>query len=107
MSPVKPLEPARLRRCCNPETFTFETTAELEELTEIIGQARGVEAVRFGMDMRQEGYNLFVLGPPAIGKHALVRQFLEQEAAGYPGCRTGRREVRGIYHTVLVTSDRQ
>ena len=84
MSPVKPLEPARLRRCCDPEMFTFETTAELEDLTELIGQARAVEAVRFGIGMRQEGYNLFVLGPPGIGKHALVRQFLEQEASTKP-----------------------
>lgn len=84
MSAIKPLEPAMLRRRCDPESFSFETTAELEELTEIVGQARAVEAVRFGIDIRREGYNLFVLGPPGIGKHSLVRQFLEQEVGAKP-----------------------
>jgi lon-related putative ATP-dependent protease len=84
MSAIKPLEPAMLRRHCDPESFSFETTAELEELTEIVGQARAVEAVRFGIDIRREGYNLFVLGPPGIGKHSLVRQFLEQEVGAKP-----------------------
>ncbi|HXV99913.1 MAG TPA: Lon-like protease helical domain-containing protein [Anaerolineae bacterium] len=84
MNSFKPLEPAMLRRYCDPETFTFGTTAELEDLTEIIGQARAVGAVRFGIGIRREGYNLFVLGPPGIGKHSLVRQFLEQEATTKP-----------------------
>lgn len=84
MSAIKPLQPAMLRRHCDPESFSFETTAELEELTEIVGQARAVEAVRFGIDIRREGYNLFVLGPPGIGKHSLVRQFLEQEVGAKP-----------------------
>ncbi|MCK6627623.1 MAG: AAA family ATPase [Anaerolineae bacterium] len=84
MNTVKPLEPALLRRRCDPESFGFETTAELEDLTEIIGQTRAVEAVRFGIGMRQEGYNLFVLGPPGIGKHSLVQQFLEQEVVSKP-----------------------
>ncbi|MBI1877330.1 MAG: AAA family ATPase, partial [Chloroflexi bacterium] len=79
MRTIKPLEAAMLRRRCDPGSFAFATTAELEDLTEIIGQARAVEAVRFGIGMRREGYNLFVLGPPGIGKHSLVRQFLEQE----------------------------
>jgi lon-related putative ATP-dependent protease len=84
MSAIKPLEAAVLRRRCEPESFDFTTTAELEALTDIIGQARAVEAVRFGIGMRREGYNLFVLGPPGIGKHSLVRQFLEQEVITKP-----------------------
>ncbi len=71
MSAIKPLQPAMLRRHCDPESFSFETTAELEELTEIVGQARAVEAVRFGIDIRREGYNLFVLGPPGGAKWVL------------------------------------
>lgn len=80
MDTIKPLEPAMLCRHCDPASFTFETTAELEDLHDIIGQPRAIEAVQFGIGMRHEGYNLFVLGPPGIGKHALVRQFLGQEA---------------------------
>src|SRR5262245_14928597 len=84
MTTIKPLDPAAVYRPCQVEQFTFETTAEMEPLSEIIGQARAVEAIRFGITIRHEGYNLFVLGPPGIGKYSLVSQFLEQEAGAKP-----------------------
>ena len=84
MDMVKPLVPEALCWRCDPDQFTFETTAELEDLAEIIGQTRAIEAVRFGIGIQREGYNLFVLGPPGIGKHSLVHQFLEHEAAAKP-----------------------
>jgi lon-related putative ATP-dependent protease len=78
---VKPLNPEALYERCDPQQFRFETTADLEDLTEIIGQARAVEAVRFGIGIRRDGYNLFCLGPSGVGKHFIVRHFLEQKAA--------------------------
>lgn len=84
MTTILPLEPQRLYQACDPNQFTFETTAELADLTEIIGQARAMDAVHFGSDIRQEGYNLFVLGPPGMGKHSLVQQFLETKASKEP-----------------------
>lgn len=84
MSNIKPLAPTMLCRCCDPGQFTFETTAELEVLGTTIGQDRAVAAARFGIGMQREGYNLFVLGPPGIGKQTLIRAFLEQEANAKP-----------------------
>ncbi len=81
MAEIEKLEPRQLYRSCDPGQFSFETTDELEDLTEIIGQARAQEAVRFGTGIRRNGYNLFVLGPPGVGKHTFVGQFLEQKAA--------------------------
>ncbi|MFQ5576999.1 MAG: AAA family ATPase, partial [Anaerolineae bacterium] len=81
MSMVNPLQPDALCRYCDPNQFVFESTAELEELSEIIGQKRAIEAVQFGISIRREGYNLYVLGPHSTGKHSSVRQFLEQRAA--------------------------
>jgi lon-related putative ATP-dependent protease len=83
-APVKPLAPELLFRRCDPALFAFETTAEVEPLEEILGQKRAVDAVTFGIGMRREGYNLFVLGPPGIGKHSLARQFLDRQAAAEP-----------------------
>ena len=57
---IKPLPPEKLYDRCDPGQFTFETTAELEDLEGLIGQARAVEAVQFGVGIRREGYNLFV-----------------------------------------------
>ena len=73
-----------LCRRCDPEQFGFETTADLPDLEEIIGQARAIEALQFGVAIRRDGYNLFVLGPPGVGKYTVVRQYLEQRAASDP-----------------------
>lgn len=75
-----PLDWQQLRHHCDPDQFTFQTTADLEDLSEIIGQARAMDAVRFGSGIRHEGYNLFVLGPSGMGKRSLVRQLLEEKA---------------------------
>jgi lon-related putative ATP-dependent protease len=80
MALVKPLEPAALHQRCDPTQFPFETTAEVEDLMDVLGQTRAVEAVRFGIGIRREGYNLFALGPEGTGKYSLVRQFLERKA---------------------------
>lgn len=81
MPKVEPLNAEQLCRRCDPEQFSFATTEDLEELTEMIGQTRALNAVQFGTGIRREGYNLFVLGPAGTGKHTLVRQFLEQKSA--------------------------
>ena len=81
MTAITPLQPQRLCHACDPGQFTFQTTADLPDLTDIIGQARAMDAVRFGADIRREGYNLFVLGSPGMGRHSLVRQFLESKAS--------------------------
>ena len=77
---VKRLKPDLLYRRCDPEQFDFNTTEELEDLTEVIGQPRAVDAVRFGIGIRHKGYNLFALGPPGTGKHALVQRYAIEQA---------------------------
>jgi hypothetical protein len=68
MGVIQPLAPAALCRRCDAAQFAFETTAELEDLREIVGQARAVEAIRFGIGIRREGYNLLMLEPHGAGK---------------------------------------
>ena len=79
----KPVELTSEALChiCDPSQFSFTSTAELEDLTEIIGQDRAVQAVHFGIGIQREGYNLYVMGPSGMGKHTMVRQYLEQKAA--------------------------
>ncbi len=81
MNKIEPLRPEALYRKCNPQQFSFQTTDELESLTELIGQPRVLEAVRFGIGIRQKGYNLFALGPAGMGKHKILRRFLEEQAS--------------------------
>lgn len=78
MSPIAPLDPDRLYRACDTGHFTFTTTAELDDLSEGIGQMRAIDAAHFGIGMRHAGYNLYVMGLPGSGKRYLVRQLLDQ-----------------------------
>jgi len=84
MESVKPLTPEMLCQGCDPSLFPFQTTAELGDLAEVIGQTRAIEAVQFGIGIAQEGYNLFSLGPAGVGKHFIVGQFLKKKAASEP-----------------------
>jgi len=81
---ITKLEPAALFSPCDVQAFRFDTTAELEDLGEIIGQPRAVDAVKFGIGIRREGYNLFALGPAGSGRRSLVQRYAEQHAAGEP-----------------------
>ena len=78
------LAAGQLYRPCDPGQFDFQTTEELAPLEEIIGQPRAVEAVRFGIDIRQDGYNIFALGAPGVGKRTVVLQYLMRRVAGEP-----------------------
>jgi len=83
-SRVSSLDADALFRRCDPEQFDFETTADLDELVEIVGQDRASRAVQFGIGIRGEGFNIFALGPEETDKEALVRRFLEEEASRQP-----------------------
>ncbi len=76
------LNAQQLYQSCDHEQFRFQTTADLSDLTEVIGQMRAMDAIRFGTGIRHDGYNLFVLGPSGIGKSSIVRQYLEKKASG-------------------------
>ncbi len=84
MNDTTRLPPSRLYQRCDPAQFSFATTSELDDLTEILGQERARNAIEFGLGIRREGYNLFVLGPAGAGKQTLVRQLLAREIAAVP-----------------------
>jgi predicted ATP-dependent protease len=74
------LKPEQLRRTFDPARFGSETTDCLEPLEGIIGQERAVQALRFGLGIRERGFNIYVAGPPGIGKMTAVKSFLESVA---------------------------
>ncbi|OGI43432.1 MAG: ATP-dependent protease [Candidatus Muproteobacteria bacterium RBG_16_64_11] len=84
MATVQRLPPGALCLRIDAGEFGFETTAQLEDLSQVIGQARAMDAIRFGIGIRHLGYNLFVLGPPGTGRHTIVHQVLEQRAKQEP-----------------------
>ncbi|MGE5492412.1 MAG: Lon protease family protein [Actinomycetota bacterium] len=73
---------AQLYTACNPEHLKFDTSDELPDLGEEFAHGRAVEALRFGLDIRRPGYNLFVLGDQGSGCHAVVRRLIQSEGGG-------------------------
>ncbi|MFY3745440.1 Lon protease family protein [Anaeromyxobacter sp. Red801] len=81
---IAPLSAGALRdRGLAPEV-AFQTTEDLEDLDEPLGQARAVEALALAVAIHGEGGNVFVTGPPGAGKRALVRRRLERAALDAP-----------------------
>jgi len=82
--PGQPIAPDRLRPACDPASLGFSTTEELEPLEGLIGQDRAMEAIRLAAGMRSSDFNLFVQGPPGIGRHDSVDTYLTKHAATLP-----------------------
>lgn len=84
MNPLSPLGAEKLYNRFDPVKLPFETTDELSDPPEIIGQKRAVDAIQFGIGIQHHGYNLFVLGPNGIGRQTAVERFLNQRAGTEP-----------------------
>jgi lon-related putative ATP-dependent protease len=70
-----------LRCVCPPETFDFNTTSDLPNLSGVLGQPRAVAALEFGAAIASHGFNLFALGQTGSGRTTLIREYLEKRAA--------------------------
>ncbi len=77
---VQELNYTQARRKCTPGFIACESTLDLEPLIEIIGQERAVQALRFGLDIKEEGFNVYVAGMPGTGKKTAIMTYLEQLA---------------------------
>jgi len=84
IKPGQPLPADSLFTRCDPAKLGFESTEDLEALSEIPGQDRALEAIRFATEIDVDGHNVYVLGPPGTGRHLFVRQFLEGRASERP-----------------------
>ncbi len=78
------LDVSELKAVCDPASLPYETTSELETLSEMIGQDRASRAIQFGLGMKSFGYNLFVAGTPGTGKKTLIRTVVEEIAKKQP-----------------------
>lgn len=68
----------------DPCRLGFSDTGELAPLDETIGQARAVEALEFGLQMKSVGFNIYVSGPVGTGKGTLVRHMVTRVAQAGP-----------------------
>ena len=76
-----PLRSDELYKCCDTKVFGFETTDDIPELTETIGQHRALNAIDFGLNLDSKGFNIYVLGENGTGKTATIKSILSKKAA--------------------------
>ncbi|WP_353239032.1 AAA family ATPase [Limnohabitans sp.] len=82
---VAELIPSDLRLTVDPASLGFEDTSELRGLAlSWVGQERAETAARFGLQMRQPGYNLLVLGSAGMGRTRMLTRMLHEQAALRP-----------------------
>ena len=74
----------QLYSLCDPAIFSFETTNDLPDFKETIGQERALNAIDFGLSLESNGFNIFVLGEHGTGKMTTVKSFLAQKAMKEP-----------------------
>lgn len=61
-----------------------ESTKDLVPINEIIGQERAVRALKFGLGIKNHGFNVYVAGYPGTGRKTAVKSFVEAQAKTQP-----------------------
>lgn len=78
---MRPLSFIELQNQTTAYSMSFRTTKELESLNDVLGQERALKALDFAVEVDHQGYNLFVMGPPGLSKHAIISDVLKSYAA--------------------------
>ncbi|MGD0329034.1 MAG: ATP-binding protein [Nitrososphaeria archaeon] len=78
------LSAEKLRRICDPSIMSCESTEGLTPLREIIGQERAVRALKFGLGIKDRGFNVYVSGLHGTGRTTAVKNFLDDMAKTEP-----------------------
>ena len=74
------VEGRALRWICEPASFDFTSTRDVNPGRAFLGQRKALEALRMGFEMTSPGYNLFLCGLTGNGKMQLVEQFARRYA---------------------------
>ncbi len=69
-----------LRKACDPLQLEFERSDQLPAGKPYLGQQRAIDAIRFGIEMEHDGYNVFVLGAHGSHRHGLARELTMERA---------------------------
>ena len=73
-----------LRWTCDPKLIGAKSTEEIKPLEVLVGQPRAYQALWFGFNVKEPGFNIFAAGPQATGKTTTTTDFLEEIAKKLP-----------------------
>ncbi|MDI6719043.1 MAG: ATP-binding protein [Methanomicrobiales archaeon] len=75
---IQPLPIEKYRNIFDPAKIQCASTEEMRPLEEIIGQERALRALRFGLEIKQPGFNVYAAGAQGTGRRTAVQSFLDQ-----------------------------
>ena len=81
---VDELPVTSLYRVVPPDVIGCQDSSQINSLESIIGQARAERALRFGMGIKEKGFNIYVTGMPGTGRLTSIKNFLEEIAGKEP-----------------------
>ncbi len=81
MSQIKALSAQQLRSFCEQAEFNFITTNDIPDFEGMVGQERAIEALSFAVEIDRPGYNMYLMGSAGLGKHTLLKRFLDKASA--------------------------
>ncbi len=68
----------KLRWRCNTNKLKFNTTDDVQPVKEIIGQDRALRSLRLGLEIKHDGYNVFVTGFSGTGRTTTIKRLLKE-----------------------------
>ncbi|MDU0459241.1 MAG: ATP-binding protein [Geobacteraceae bacterium] len=74
----------KLRWNCDPELLGFETTEELPDFNDAIGQKRALRSIDFGLGVDAPGFNLYISGETGTGRTTTIASILSKRAKNEP-----------------------
>ncbi|MDH5394754.1 MAG: AAA family ATPase [Gammaproteobacteria bacterium] len=80
MTQIKTITAHQLRSFCELADFNFKTTDEIPDFDGMVGQERATEALSFAVEIDRPGYNMYLMGSSGLGKHTLLRRFLDKSS---------------------------
>jgi predicted ATP-dependent protease len=72
------------RGTCVHKFAQCTSSEDLPPLKEIIGQDRALRALKFGLQIQDKGFNIYVAGMPGTGRKTAIINFLEEIAKDRP-----------------------
>ncbi|MDD2735317.1 MAG: AAA family ATPase [Desulfuromonadaceae bacterium] len=74
----------KLRWSCDPDLLGFETTLDLPDFNDAIGQKRALRSIEFGLGVDGPGFNLYISGETGTGKTSTIASILNKRAKSEP-----------------------
>ncbi|MFV0502870.1 MAG: AAA family ATPase [Lachnospirales bacterium] len=78
------LNSSDLKKEIDFDLLNFKTTRDIEPVNDLIGQERGARAIKFGLNIKEKDYNIYVTGESGTGKTTYTKKYTREQAKNDP-----------------------